>query len=165
MKRIKIRLDRLSPVGINAAFELKCVGAALAAALLWGSVAPLHIVGEFMDFKELLNAGVFNKMPGFSTLFGGALYGFAAVITGLCALAVWHWLYPRLGARSDYTLRRLPRRSERYVRAFAIPLAGIVISALLAAIVLLASRALYTYMRGWALRGVTLPAGMEDMYA
>ncbi|MGN8896620.1 hypothetical protein [Flavonifractor sp. HCP28S3_F3] len=51
-------------------------------------------------------------VPPYPQVLGNALLGFGLVALCLILLPIGHFLWHRWGARSDYLMRRLPRRQE-----------------------------------------------------
>lgn len=69
-------------------------------------------------------------VPPYPQVLGNALLGFGLVALCLILLPIGHFLWHRWGARSDYLMRRLPRRQELAKRCIAGPALLLVITAL-----------------------------------
>ena len=124
-----MKLDWLTPPGLRLKREALGVGLGLGAAALYS----FRFLIEYHSARRLLygdRLGTLYLLPGavlppFPRLLAPALGGFAAY--GLCmgALAGFHYLYHRLGSRSDYLMRRLPNPRERHLRCLALPALGL----------------------------------------
>lgn len=153
MKKRKLTLSDLAPAGISAGNEIKWIVVAWGVSLLWSFRGPLAIIRETRYLRDCLlekNHAVITVFPG---LIGTALFGFYLTALVLAGLAIWHYVYHRRGARSDYLMRRLRDKWEYHRRCLAIPLLGITISLLLVLILWCSYRSFYLYMHRWAYSG------------
>ncbi len=122
MKRRRLDLSPLVPPGYDWKRPLYWLLAACGLGLLY-SLRFLADWGRARD--SLFQNGLLRPdavMPDFSALFrpvGGyfAAVALAFLLAGVVLLAA----YGRRGARSDYTMRRLPQRFERLRRLTALP--------------------------------------------
>lgn len=140
----------IAPMGIDAGREVKITLFALAASALWSFRGPLVMIREWNEILKKIEQGKLVSAPSLSEMMGTALFGFYITALGLAALAVWHYVYHRRGARADYLMGRLPDRLELHVRCLAIPLVGIVISLAAAGIMFLIHRGSYLYFQNRA---------------
>lgn len=138
-----MRRGTFSPPGISAKTEAGWTLAALGAALLWSLGGPIRIKRAWDQVESSMKYGIKLWEPEFSECLGVALYGFGVVAAGLLVLAVWHYLSFYQGARSDYLMRRLPNRCELHMRCLAVPVTGLVLTAILAATAFFAYRAYF----------------------
>ncbi len=123
MPRRRFDLSRLIPPGYNGRRPLYYL-------LAGGGLGALYSLRFLIDWGNLrrklyLASGALRpdaEMEDFAALFRPVGRYFLAVaaaflLIGLVAL----WAYGRRGARSDYTMRRLPQRFERVRRVVALP--------------------------------------------
>ncbi len=129
--KVKKDLSRFFPVGEEWGKEVAWTAIALALSSLWSLGALIRLQNGWRTIRMFPENKV--MMPGFQTIIGSALYGFWLTAAGLIVLAVWNYISQRRGSRADYTLRRLPGRLERHIRALAFPAAGLAVTVLLAA--------------------------------
>lgn len=111
-------LSRLFPMGWPWQNEIILTAAAL-------GLSTLTAMGLFMSrFTPALN-DLYQRaygqepvlipgklVPPYPQVLGNALLGFGLVALCLILLPIGHFLWHRWGARSDYLMRRLPRRQE-----------------------------------------------------
>lgn len=154
MKKIRIRWERLVPVGMDGKKEAIWTAAGLGASVLWAT-GPLFRLLDAWRWLERPAAGGFRIMPYFSDIMGSSLAGFPVMWLCLAALAVWHYVYHRQGSRADFTMRRIPSRWEMHRRCLAVPLAGIVLALALA-------RGLYL-LYWWMYLTFTPPESLRDV--
>lgn len=138
-----MRRGTFSPPGVSAKTEAGWTLAALGAAFLWSLGAPVRIKRAWDQVRDALTYGMKLWEPEFSECLGVALYGFWIVAAGLAVLAAWHYASFYQGARSDYLIRRLPNRWELHTRCLAVPVTGLLLTALLAATAFFTYRAYF----------------------
>lgn len=153
MKRTRLALNGLAPAGVSARGEVKWILISLGASALWSLRGALAIVSEMRELHERLLENRVIAITVFPGIIGTALFGFYLTALVLALLAVWHYVFHRLGARSDYTMRRLPNGLEYHIRCLAIPVLGIIVSLLLALALWWIYRSFYLYMHRWAYSG------------
>lgn len=147
MKRLE--LDRYAPVGSDWRQELKYFAGGLAAALLYSLRFPLRLRDAYellyrtspLTGTRVLRQGAL--MPDFAELIDRCLLGFPLAALMMAVFAALHYAYHRRGARSDYTMRRLPDRWELHRRCLAIPVCAVVLCLALWAAMLLAYFGIY----------------------
>lgn len=133
MKKPQINWERLAPVGLDGKREAVRACWALAGSALWSLGAPIRMAQcwRWIEEARMHGSAGFYMRP-FSEIMGSALWGFALTAAWLLALAARHYVYHRQESRVDYLMRRLPDPWEYRRRCWAIPLAGILASAVLA---------------------------------
>ena len=111
-------LSRLFPMGWPWQNEIMLTAAALglsaltAMGLFLSRLTPaLNALYEH-TFQDELVLVPGRLVPPYPQIFGNALLGFGLVALCLILLPIGHFLWHRWGARSDYLMRRLPRRQE-----------------------------------------------------
>ncbi len=139
-----MRRRTFSPPGVSAKTEAGWTLAALGAALLWSLGGPVRIKRAWDRVRDALEKYDMRIWePEFPECLGVALYGFGIVAAGLVVLAAWHYAFFYRGARSDYLMRRLPDRWELHLRCLAVPVTGLLLTAILAAALFFAYRAYF----------------------
>lgn len=111
-------LSRLFPMGWPWQSEIMLTAAALglsalsALALFLSRFAPAldNLYEHAYNQEPVLVPG--RMVPPYPQVLGNALLGFGLVALCLILLPIGHFLWHRWGARSDYLMRRLPRRQE-----------------------------------------------------
>lgn len=145
---MKIKLERLIPVGIEYKRELAWLKGGLIAAFVYS----LGFFFRFMDeYRSLfiptdLNRRVLDVnavMLDYVEILDGSLLLFFVLAVVMIALMVYHYSYHFQGSKSIYLMRRLPDRWELWRRCLALPIMGILISLLAAAILLLTYYGIY----------------------
>lgn len=130
---MRLRTDRLVPPGFNAYSELRmaCAFLAVAATVLLTGFGLSYLSG-WQGMFETLPGGTRVELenavfPTFRQMLLPGIIAFAAASAAFLALAYRYVSYHyRGGSRCIYTMRRLPKRSEFFVRCCAIPLSGLV---------------------------------------
>lgn len=111
-------LSRLFPMGWPWQNEIMLTAAALglsalsALALFLSRFTPAldDLYQRAYGQEPVLIPG--RLVPPYPQVLGNALLGFGLVALCLILLPIGHFLWHRWGARSDYLMRRLPRRQE-----------------------------------------------------
>ena len=111
-------LSRLFPMGWPWQTEIMLTAAALGLSALTAmglflsrfSPALDDLYQRAYDQEPVLIPG--RLVPPYPQVLGNALLGFGLVALCLILLPIGHFLWHRWGARSDYLMRRLPRRQE-----------------------------------------------------
>ena len=111
-------LSRLFPMGWPWQNEIILTAAALGLSALTAmglflsrfSPALDDLYQRAYDQEPVLIPG--RLVPPYPQVLGNALLGFGLVALCLILLPIGHFLWHRWGARSDYLMRRLPRRQE-----------------------------------------------------
>lgn len=140
--KIKERLERYVPLGVDAVREAKWLAGSLCASVCfsffvfiircvlarnelyytpWNGTRVLHEGAIMKDYKDVL---------------GISFAGLAVTAAAMLGFAAFHYAYHRIGSRSIYTMRRLPQPVELHRRCLALPAAGIVLCALLSFLLL-----------------------------
>ncbi len=135
----RIDWDKLSPVGISGGRRAARIGIGTLAAALW-SCGAISRISRARRYYELYR----RPVPSFRDVLGSAPAGFEILWLALAVMLIRNYTYHLRDSRADYTMRRLPRRWEYHIRCWALPSLGLIISALLAAILL----ALYGWLYG-----------------
>lgn len=111
-------LSRLFPMGWPWQNEIMLTAAALglsaltAMGLFLSRLTPALNALYERTFQDELVLVPGRLVPPYPQIFGNALLGFGLVALCLILLPIGHFLWHRWGARSDYLMRRLPRRQE-----------------------------------------------------
>lgn len=111
-------LSRLFPMGWPWQNEIMLTAAALglsaltAMGLFLSRLTPALNALYERTFQDELMLVPGRLVPPYPQIFGNALLGFGLVALCLILLPIGHFLWHRWGARSDYLMRRLPRRQE-----------------------------------------------------
>lgn len=138
--RGKIKLP--VPPGRDSGMHTVFTTLALGAAFVWSLGAPFDMHASWQAVARAAELGTRYPEPTLSGTLGSALYGFGGVALGMAVLAIRNYLSLREGSRADYLTRHLPNRWERHIWCLAVPIAGALASAALAA-------ALYFLYRGY----------------
>ncbi len=131
MKKIRRFLERLLPPGMDpktlcGTFITGAVISVLASLSFWlRYTTEIYELYETVGGKSQRIEG--TMMPDFIALLGdasleNALACFMILACIMPLFAIYHYLYHRQGARSDYLMRRLPRRWVWHARCLALPL-------------------------------------------
>lgn len=111
-------LSRLFPLGWPWQNEIMLTAAALglsaltAMGLFLSRLTPALNALYERTYQDELVLVPGRLVPPYPQIFGNALLGFGLVALCLILLPIGHFLWHRWGARSDYLMRRLPRRQE-----------------------------------------------------
>ena len=111
-------LSRLFPMGWPWQNEIMLTAAALglsaltAMGLFLSRLTPALNALYERTYQDELVLVPGRLVPPYPQIFGNALLGFALTALCLILLPIGHFLWHRWGARSDYLMRRLPRRQE-----------------------------------------------------
>ena len=131
--RIRDLIVRLLPPGFpeGQAIRLFWIGNSLSAVVgLLGFLANFSEARDrlfdYIDGKRLLIDGA--CIDGFSSLLGHYFMGFVFVTFWMLVTVVSHYAYYRQGSMSLYLMKRLPKRNERHLRAWAVPCLSIALS-------------------------------------
>lgn len=139
MRGHRIELDRLVPVWADGRRTAVRMALLIAASAFLSLGAPVRFVSALRECREL---HIF--MPPFKTILGGALVPFIICCFVFTAEAAFNYAGHRTGgSRSDYTMRRLPKRWEFHMRCVLLPLIGVIAACLAALILWLIFRWLY----------------------
>lgn len=127
------RAEKLLPPGFDAKKELTlCVSVLAAAASVLVLGFLLSYGSAWSDMYTVNNAGRRVEIagavfPGFGGMMLPGIIAFAVASAAFLALAYRYVSYHyKGGSRCIYTMRRLPRRREFFIRCCAFPLAGLV---------------------------------------
>jgi len=139
---------RWAPPGMQMHSEMLTYGYGGAFAALY---ALVHFAVAFGDAHASLYVWEGGRrvilegtlMPDFAVLFDGALTGFAVLALIAAGFLLWHYRYHYFGSKSIYLMRRLPDPTELHRRCLAIPVAVMIISAVLALMILLICYGIY----------------------
>ena len=147
MEQTRHNLAALTPPGADGAGELGTIY------VLW-ALTGVNMLGRIIPFFEALQ----NLREHGGTLFSFWYYFTAPrmifpvltvplmVIVSLLYLGakiVAHYQSYRTGSRADYTMKRLPDKTEYHRRALAIPLFGLLVLVVIVAVTFAADVALY----------------------
>lgn len=140
-------LSRLFPLGWPWQKEITAAACALALSALTALTLFAYRFGEALDSlyygtgpeRQLVQG---TMVPSYPQVLGNAFLAFGLMALCLVLLPIGHFLWHRWGARSDYLMRRLPRRQELAKRCLAGP-------ALLLAITVLTGLALFGLFFIW----------------
>lgn len=147
MEQTRHNLAALAPPGADGAGELGTIY------VLW-ALTGVNMLGRMIPFFEALQ----NLREHGGTLFSFWYYFTAPryifpvlvlpvmVIVSLLYLGakiVAHYQSYRTGSRADYTMKRLPDKTEYHRRALAIPLFGLLVLVVIVAVTFAADVALY----------------------
>ena len=134
MKKLRIRWERLAPVGLDGRREALWIAGGLGASVLWATGPLFRLLKAWrrLRFDPIGGYRIERFMDYFSDIMGSGLAGFPVMWLCLAALAVWHYAYHRQGSRADYTMRRISSRWEFHRRCLTIPVVGIVLALALA---------------------------------
>ena len=150
MKQAKHNLAALSPPGVDSAGELGTIY------VLW-ALTGVNMLGRMIPFYEALQ----NLREHGGTLFSFWYYFTAPryifpvlvlpvmVIVSLLYLGakiIAHYQSYRTGSRADYTMKRLPDKTEYHRRALAVPLFGLLVLIVIVAVTFAADVALYFWL-------------------
>ena len=91
--------------------------------------------------KKILQEGA--VMADFGFILKGKQNGFLIIALAMIGLAVYHYTYFYHGSKSIYLMKRLPRRSELWHRCIVLPVAVMVASMAVAAVLTLGYYAFY----------------------
>lgn len=147
MKRLD--LDKYSPAGYDWRQELKYFAGGLISALLYslgflyrlGNARNLLYITSPLTGKRVLREGML--MQDFAELLGRSLLAFPLVALMMAVFGALHYAYHRRGARSDYTMRRLPDRWELHRRCLTIPACAVLICLIAGFLMLLVYYGIY----------------------
>lgn len=128
-------LSRLFPLGWPWQNEIMAAACALALSALTALSLFAYQFGKALDslyygtrpYRQLAPG---TMVPPYPQVLGSALLGFGLVALCLILMPIGHFLWHRWGSRSDYLMRRLPRRQELAKRCIAGPALLLVITIL-----------------------------------
>ena len=166
MKKNKIsalidRFERFAPPGYDWKGELKWLMLGLIAAFIWtfgfvirfgSELNDLYIYDSFLG-KRFLREG--SVMAPYLSVVGESFKGFSVFAVLMIAVGIMHYMYFFRGSKSIYTMRRLKRRSEIWLRCVITPLVWVIICIVFALIVLAIDFVIYIL----ATPDACLPAG------
>lgn len=137
---MKIDLSRHVPPGLNPRTERNVFFVGLAYAVLRSfgfffrlSDGLYRLYTGTGEFRRLRSGAM---MPDFVEILDSALLGFGLLALCMVVFLFDHYSYYRRGSKSIYLMRRLPNRWEQHRRCLTLPLAAIVLCALLALVLL-----------------------------
>lgn len=135
------KIQKYLPVGIAAKTELTGIGAGIIIALLrslffFDSYFDLYseLYEYFGDRRVLITE---RKIADFYIIAEGCFDWFLIVIFMLVALTAFHYAYHYKDSKSIYTMKRLTKKNELYIRCLTVPLISIVICIITVGILLL----------------------------
>ena len=141
-----MKLSRFLPLGIDK----KPVIRWLWGGALLGLVFQIFFHNNYFYAKQALYdwKNPQQLLPGavmapFASLLGYSLYGCVIGMLFMIPLAVYFWSFHYQGSKGIYTMRRLPRRRELFLRCFTVPALGALLYALELLVLLLLNFAIY----------------------
>lgn len=143
----KIKYERYLPLGILPSEELKWITGGFIFSTLFSLWFFIKFTSELNDLyynyggEKTLWEGV--MMPDFAHIVDGCFAFFAILAMAMVILAAYHFLYHYQGSKSIYTMRRLPKRSELWIRCLTVPVTVMVLCALASFILLVLYYAFY----------------------
>lgn len=145
---MKIDWSRHAPAGFPVIEEVKAFGGGCVGASLF---SLLYYVPRYADALSSLYRGNGAErtlisgavMPDFVEILGRGLLSFQILCACMIFFAGRHYFYHFRESKSIYTMRRLPNRWELHRRCLTLPAAGLIISAAMAMLFLLAFYAVY----------------------
>ena len=147
---MKRKLEASAPPGVDAKAEIQTIQ------VLW-ILSGLNMLGRMLPYLDTLS---------FIRDHGGTLFSFWYYFTApryimpvlvlplmvivsllyLGAKIIAHYQSYRTGSRADYTMKRLPDKTEYHRRALAIPLFGLLVLIIIVAVTFAADVALYFWL-------------------
>ena len=152
MKKLKRLLERLLPPGMDpktlcGTFIAGAVISTLGSLSFWlRYTTALYSLYETVGGRSQRIEGA--MMPDFIALLGdasleNALACFVILACIMPFFMIYHYIYHRQGARSDYLMRRLPRRGVWHARCLTLPLLAGAAALVLGFVVLMLDFGLY----------------------
>ena len=147
MNEEKSWLDKYAPVGVNLAQEV--LGYVMAATF---SVAYSSLfLGRYMEARDEMYEWVNGKkvlidgamMPRFETLIDGCFIVFVIALIGMASVTIYHYLYHYQGTKSIYVMRRLENKWELHRRCITLPIAAMLITAMIAVVLYFVYQGIY----------------------
>jgi len=146
--RMREAIMRLLPPGFPEAQEIRLFligNSASAVVALFGFLANYSEARDrlfdYADGRRTLIEGAY--IEGFSSLLGLYFMGFVFVSCWMLGNVVAHYAYYRQGSMSLYLMKRLPKRGERHLRAWAVPCLSVVASGAVALLTVLICFVIY----------------------
>lgn len=143
-----MKLDRFLPLGM----EKKPVFRWLGGGAILGIVFDIFFHANYNHArKELYRLDKWQELipgamiPPFSSLLGYSLYGCVIAMLSMIPLAIYFWSFHYQSSKSIYTMRRLPRRRELFLRCVTVPTLGVLLFSLELLALLLLNFAIYWY--------------------
>ena len=124
--KLKDRLKSITPVGFDAAGEIRIFGFGTPLCTLFSleffiklnnEIGNLYFINgktKYLDPKAV--------MPSFREVLGGSLLPFAALFLVLLSYIFLHYEYHKRGSKSIYLMKRLPQKNELAKRCITLPL-------------------------------------------
>lgn len=141
-----MKLERFLPLGM----EKKPVIRWLWGGAVLGPAFEIFFYNNYTNARQNLYAWPYLRQlrPGavmvpFSSLLGYSLYGCVIALLSMIPLALYFWSFHYQGSKSIYTMRRLPRRRELFLRCFTVPALGALLYSLELLVLLLVNFAIY----------------------
>lgn len=141
-----MKLERFLPLGM----EKKPIIRWLWGGAVLGPVFEIFFYNNYIRARQSLFAWPYQHrlrpgvmMAPFSSLLGYSLYGCVIALLSMIPLAVYFWSFHYQGSKSIYTMRRLPRRRELFLRCFTVPAFGAFVYTLELLVLLLVNFAIY----------------------
>ena len=149
---MKRKLEAIAPPGVDAKAEIQTIQ------VLW-ILSGLNMLGRMLPYLDTLS---FIRDHGgtlfeFWLYFTAPRYYFFPVLAALPVMVIVTLVYLaarliaryqsyRIGSRADYTMKRLPDKTEYHRRALAVPLFGLLVLIVIVAVTFAADVALYFWL-------------------
>ena len=133
------KLKKYAPPGYNIDFDIRFSLWGLFIAFLYSLTFIYKYLGArsnlfYGDEIKLIVPGAI--MPGFLSIMGKSMWGFMILAVVMLEFVFMHYLYFRQGSMSIYLMKRLPDGKFIHRCCWTLPLLGIVLCVVTAAIVL-----------------------------
>ena len=130
-------LERHAPPGLDLRTELYTFIIGNGLSVL---VSFLAFLDKYLDARRQLftyENGIRERIGGavmtpFPQLFSVYFSGFFLVALVMLGFIIHHYAYYRQGSMSQYLMKRLPRKSERHIRALTLPCLAVLATAAVA---------------------------------
>lgn len=129
---MKIKIEKYAPPGFNVKMETGWIIMGYVLSVLYSCIA--FMFKFFLEYRRFFrnDYGIYTEipsgvMPSCAHLLEGIFFGFWVLVVILFVVCVLHYVYYFVGAKSIYTMKRLPNRLELLKRNLTIPFMCIVI--------------------------------------
>ncbi len=147
MNEEKSWLDKYAPVGVNLAREVMGYIMAVTFSVFYSFLFLGRYLEARSDLYEWANGERVLQngaiMPRFEELADGCFNVFVIALIGMAAVIIYHYLYHYQGTKSIYLMRRLENKWELHRRCITLPIAAMLITAVIAVVLYFVYQGIY----------------------